>query len=665
MEGSWGQLVSVTDVDSSPYPLVEDKFTIGRARDCDISLSNNKLVSGRHCHIEKDAEGKVWLCDTSTNGTLLNVTVKITKGNKRELNHGDEFFVVYKRDEDDFNVGYMYQNLEELQKEMDTTQDYSSGYEMDATLLDDCVNIADEDDDEQSKKRPSGEAEMSTNEPPAKRVKKDIQEEKTLKGKEISETKGGQEKTTPEDKGDQKETSSADDGKESTSKSAAGSGACSDGPDEIEEALICTICQELLHDCISLQPCMHSFCAGCYSDWMDRSNECPTCRMKVDRINKNHIVNNLIEAYLKENPGKKRDEEDIKELDAKNKISRDMLYPGHTNRPTIFDSSDSDSSRSRSPSPSPLFTHNPAPAPLHGFGTPFFGTIRPTKTVCRQCPDYKESDTCSTQTTTGTTATVLGAIGNFGAGGGTGNTDSEATVPTGDDAEAGPSGEQPNPDGSQEPGPSREQPDPDVKTMPTAPHYRCVVNQTHIMCQCCLQPMPDRRPEHSADPTSVPPQQCRLCYRSYCHAYWGCKKVDCNGCIGNFKDIRFGKKCLPSLILENQHESDVFKNYLEKNKLSVKYILEQCLAKVAKGEFSFKNAATFPIDGNTALCYACGLRKFKDLAYLYRFSIPNKDLPAEVTSRPNCHWGKNCRTQRHNMGHAQRFNHICDQTRQF
>ena len=28
------------------------------------------------------------------------------------------------------------------------------------------------------------------------------------------------------------------------------------------------------------------------------------CRKKVERINKNHIVNNLIEAYLKEHPGK-------------------------------------------------------------------------------------------------------------------------------------------------------------------------------------------------------------------------------------------------------------------------------------------------------------------------------------------------------------------------
>ena len=49
------------------------------------------------------------------------------------------------------------------------------------------------------------------------------------------------------------------------------------------------------------------------------------CRIHVKCIRKNHIVNNLIEAYLRANPEKKRPEEDIKELDAKNKIAKDMV----------------------------------------------------------------------------------------------------------------------------------------------------------------------------------------------------------------------------------------------------------------------------------------------------------------------------------------------------
>jgi len=30
---------------------------------------------------------------------------------------------------------------------------------------------------------------------------------------------------------------------------------------------------------------------------------CIQCRVKVERVSKNHLVNNLVEAYLKANPG--------------------------------------------------------------------------------------------------------------------------------------------------------------------------------------------------------------------------------------------------------------------------------------------------------------------------------------------------------------------------
>ena len=74
-----------------------------------------------------------------------------------------------------------------------------------------------------------------------------------------------------------------------------------------------------------MQPCLHCYCAGCYSEWMEKSDECPICRLKVTRISKNHIVNNLIEAYLKNNPDRKRSQEEIFKLNQKNKITNDMV----------------------------------------------------------------------------------------------------------------------------------------------------------------------------------------------------------------------------------------------------------------------------------------------------------------------------------------------------
>lgn len=82
------------------------------------------------------------------------------------------------------------------------------------------------------------------------------------------------------------------------------------------------------------------------------------------------------------------------------------------------------------------------------------------------------------------------------------------------------------------------------------------------------------------------------------------------------------------------------------------------------------------ISGRTVMCICCGLRALADLAYKYRQSIAPAELPgrarasppplacsallfhlcshlnlapfpspAAVTARPDCYWGRNCRTQ--------------------
>ena len=60
----------------------------------------------------------------------------------------------------------------------------------------------------------------------------------------------------------------------------------------------------------------------------------------------------------------------------------------------------------------------------------------------------------------------------------------------------------------------------------------------------------------------------------------------------------------------------------------------------------------YRIDSTQTLCYACGLRNFKELAFQFRRDIPNKELPDKVTSRSDCYWGRNCRTARNKPHHA-------------
>ena len=57
----------------------------------------------------------------------------------------------------------------------------------------------------------------------------------------------------------------------------------------------------------------------------------------------------------------------------------------------------------------------------------------------------------------------------------------------------------------------------------------------------------------------------------------------------------------------------------------------------------------------------CASQVVPELAFQYRQSIPNSKLPPEVTRRTDCYWGKNCKTQNHNLAHAKKLNHICEQ----
>ena len=68
-------------------------------------------------------------------------------------------------------------------------------------------------------------------------------------------------------------------------------------------------------------PCLHNFCASCFSDWMAKSKTCPTCRMDVDVVKRNATINNLIEKYLQANPEKKRPDAEYKAMDNNNKIN--------------------------------------------------------------------------------------------------------------------------------------------------------------------------------------------------------------------------------------------------------------------------------------------------------------------------------------------------------
>jgi E3 ubiquitin-protein ligase CHFR len=75
----------------------------------------------------------------------------------------------------------------------------------------------------------------------------------------------------------------------------------------MSEEMKCGICLEIIYQCVTLMPCLHNFCGGCYSTWMKRNTNCPKCRDPVSEVRRNTALNNIIEAFLAGNPGEARD----------------------------------------------------------------------------------------------------------------------------------------------------------------------------------------------------------------------------------------------------------------------------------------------------------------------------------------------------------------------
>ena len=100
--------------------------------------------------------------------------------------------------------------------------------------------------------------------------------------------------------------------------------------EHIANDLKCSICQEIFHEPVSLQPCLHTFCGGCYSQWMESTRDCPECRTQTISMNKNHLVKNLCDTYLSMNPDQKRPQEELDHLDSVNQIREEAMNHPHT-----------------------------------------------------------------------------------------------------------------------------------------------------------------------------------------------------------------------------------------------------------------------------------------------------------------------------------------------
>lgn len=606
----WGKLVKLDCTDE--VLLFKRECTVGRKRGCDLSFPSNKFVSGVHCKITHDENsGSAWLEDTSTNGTVINMS-KLIKKQVHDLQNGDVIHLVYRKNEPHENIAYVFHSLHSEPKSSHNKSDISSPVPPSDMTLSVSPLLLTKPPQEitQEDLLPSTSAASFCIRSPALTVQASTSHAATGKTKDSDKLQDNwNDHLMPESKKRKIDhgvphTSSSDGLEPSTEGNAnivPKTQTDTKKTDKMEESLSCIICQDLLYDCVSLQPCMHTFCAACYSGWMERSTQCPTCRCRVERIRKNHILNNLVEAYLLQHPEKARSEEDRKNMDSRNKITQDMRQPvversfseEEGSSDYLYDFSDNDSDSSDNSQ---------------------------TIVICRQCPGYKSEMSQVLFSTS--SCSVLPVLNSSE------QPSTSATSTTSTDAASAPQ------------------------------QYRCPPYASHLYCACCFQPMPDRLSE-SNTPNSQVNQQCTICQRHFCSMYWVCTRIDCHGCLAKFCDLNLTDKCLDGVLNNNNYESEILQNYLSAQGKTWRDMLQETLQGLQHGLYSVSDPR---ISANTVLCQGCGLRTFKELAYKYRVNIPAHDLPSSVTSRPDCYWGRNCRTQV-KAHHARNFNHICEQTR--
>ncbi|XP_004295747.1 PREDICTED: E3 ubiquitin-protein ligase CHFR [Fragaria vesca subsp. vesca] len=84
----------------------------------------------------------------------------------------------------------------------------------------------------------------------------------------------------------------------------------------------CCICLNIWHDAVTIAPCFHNFCNGCFSEWLRRSQEkrssvlCPQCRGVVQFVGRNHFLHNIAGEIMNADSSLRRSNEETAVLDS-------------------------------------------------------------------------------------------------------------------------------------------------------------------------------------------------------------------------------------------------------------------------------------------------------------------------------------------------------------
>eukprot|EP00043_Microstomoeca_roanoka_P006341 m.62101 g.62101 ORF g.62101 m.62101 type:complete len:576 (-) comp13375_c0_seq1:235-1962(-) len=461
----------------------------------------------------------------------------------------------------------------------------------------------------------------------------------------------------------------------------------------LEENLVCCICRDVLHDAASLLPCLHTFCAGCCSEWLTSNRTCPECRVHVTKMRRNHLVNNLVSVFLEAHPDKKRTSEDVATLDAANQFKiqnkEEIRFGSSHDEDDDEDDYDSDASDS---SFGGHFHPTVHAVPFGAFGRIHHTLFPPVPTDCRACTDpstnvdnyrcpsdgsHRMCSCCnqllpSRSTAVSTTPPTSGPLAGTTTSTATSGT-SSSTAPTSATAattttSATSTTATTATTATVTPVSTSTTSSGDDASTPTAPTGDSSPPATTAAdtASTASTTSTTSPPAHTTAATPAP-TQCGVCHSTFCNLFWtrGCmgRCSHLGGCLRKLKDMTIVDSDTTAFINKNPFESQIMREYMNDHGMDAKQLLERCLDQVADGTLTCTYSN---VTGELPVCRSCGVKIFSELAFKYRRNIPASDLPrlAQVTStgtvRADCWYGHQCRTQYNRPHHAANFNHVCD-----
>lgn len=173
----------------------------------------------------------------------------------------------------------------------------------------------------------------------------------------------------------------------------------------------------------------------------------------------------------------------------------------------------------------------------------------------------------------------------------------------------------------------------------------------HTSCSVCMRTMPRR--EGTA---------CESCALNWCGSLFICARPHV---LKKFEDMRHfpifgGWAAHFNLFGNNTVERGIYNRWVQDSQLQDSDIVDRFkewfLEEAAKVDF----VPGIPImrpTSQTILCETCFLHWMR--VCFPDWWINEKEKSGVVDNRPKCWYGKNCRTQGHNLDHATRLNHAC------